>query len=1546
MELQRRNSEVSRDESCGRKPPFESSLREDKITITNVPSRAEIPRMYDDNNFNIDNYFIVFERLAVAQGWSKDKWVSRLSSQFNAKCQDIFSRIPVDSCQDFEVVKLKLLEGYNLGPESYRKKFSQMQRSQTENFKDFAVNIEDVFSKWLKGANCDTFEKLSQLLKLEKFYSGIPKDLVALLKDNKLENLTEAGKLADQLDSFRDKAFSNTPGTMNAREQNTFRNFTHHASNNNQSRESRVDSVPRFNRMQTQDFRRNWNSNKNNSNNFNKPKYYDNRSHSHNSYYSKYRKPWKSNYGNYNNQSFGRSNNSGASINYPNNSLSSFKPRVNFVKNEASQNRAIVQEAFCRFCKRKGHEKSNCNLIKLFCNNCNKNGHETQYCRGEKNSRPYNAFVQKELSNEIFSNEVMQLAKINNVNTYGLRDTGSSISLIKAGLIPDLKILPEYTVCVTAFNSRHTVQLAEVEIVTKEGSGKLKVGIVDDLMVDVILGNDINKLEANTTEFVAAITRAQAKRDLLSKEKQEQKDFKNKKIRNLAKARQFEPEKLEVVMEGDETIIETNSKLELEIPKELKINPESNEIREDKSLDPGNNSNNNTEQINELFKLESLKGSNRQEFINEQQTDPSLARARAAVGIIQKNVHEGRPNATHYFMKNKMLFRKFYVGPINQPGQSSSITQLVVPAKYRRTILSMGHDDPLASHLGIAKTRDMILKRFYWSGIFRDVKEYVLSCEKCQLVGKKVKRAKAPLVIMPTADRPWQKIIIDVVGPLEKSNKGNQYILVVIDVHSHYPEAFALKTIDSKTIAKELVKLFTRVGICTELQSDQASNFLSKIMFQLYAILGIKHISSSCYRPQTNALVERLNGTIKRLLKTCLVGRDPRNWDEILPLVLFSIRASKSETTGFSPFELMFGYEIRGPLDIVRELWVEPEETGQGSVDLHQYILDLRNTMRALASKAVEREKLAKEQAKTRFDKNAGLVEFIEGDKVFILLPQRVSSLTPSWVGPYIIDQRLGPVTYRVFMHEKSRKKLRVVHVNMMRRYIPRISCFVSTQEGEEFENETVASFPESSSRQLTSLDVKLNDRLPEIQKVKIKNLLKKFDKIFSDIPGSTDVLQHQIRTINDEPINCVPYTVPQALAPMVQKEIEVALKLGIIEPVINIKNPTAYASPTILVKKKEAGKYRICIDHRKLNLVTIPQRYRLPNASHLIEKVASARVLSLADLTKGFNQIRICEADQHKTGFLCLGKHYICKYLSFGLNGGPSTFQLLMDTVLAGMESFALSFIDDIVIFSDSFEEHVVHLERVFQALADANLTANPTKVILCMPELKFLGHLVGGGRKCVDLEKISVLENIKIPTSKRDIRKFIGFCGFYRSFIDSFSEISAPLTDLLKKSSNELIPWTPEASRSFSALKSALQKAPVLIAPDFNKTMIVMVDASQVAVGGVLCQSDHGQLRPILFVGRKFSESETRLSATEREVLGILSVLKKLRYYLLGKQFTLLTDVKAIHFIKNNASSSAKLTRWLLLMSEYDYTVGHVPGTQFTVPDYLSRYIEYANE
>ena len=312
------------------KPKFESSLSHEKITINSTSMRAEVPRMYEDK-FNLDNYLIVFERLAVAQGWSRDIWVSRLTTQFNAKCQDIFSRIPVDLCQEYDTVKQKLLEGYNLGPETYRKSFKQLERNQNENFKDFAVKLEEIFSKWLKGVDCNSFEQLSQILLLEKFYSSIPKELVALLKDKKVTNLDEASKLADQFDSYREKIFSNQ-GPVFARGNGSFKNYPLPQSNN---RESRFDSLRGSKQLASQDFKP---FGKDNFNKFRGENVHkDGRASSHNSYHN--RRPWHNNNENsqfQKNWRFdNRERNNAASLNYPNKSVNSFRNKVNFVKSDS-----------------------------------------------------------------------------------------------------------------------------------------------------------------------------------------------------------------------------------------------------------------------------------------------------------------------------------------------------------------------------------------------------------------------------------------------------------------------------------------------------------------------------------------------------------------------------------------------------------------------------------------------------------------------------------------------------------------------------------------------------------------------------------------------------------------------------------------------------------------------------------------------------------------------------------------------------------------------------------------------------------------------------------------------------------------------------------------------------------------------------------------------------------------------------------------------------------------------------------------------------------
>lgn len=298
---------------------------------------------------------------------------------------------------------------------------------------------------------------------------------------------------------------------------------------------------------------------------------------------------------------------------------------------------------------------------------------------------------------------------------------------------------------------------------------------------------------------------------------------------------------------------------------------------------------------------------------------------------------------------------------------------------------------------------------------------------------------------------------------------------------------------------------------------------------------------------------------------------------------------------------------------------------------------------------------------------------------------------------------------------------------------------------------------------------------------------------------------------------------------------------------------------------------------------------------------------------------------------------------MSFGLQGSSSTFQMLMDMVLKGKELYAASYIDDVITFSMSWEDHIKHLDSVFEVLQAHGLTVKPTKVQLGMTELKFLGHIVGNGKKRIDESKLCVLNDIKTPRTKKDIRSFIGFVNFYRFYIPKFSEMSTPLTNLLKKSGNENVIWTPETKEAFENIKKAMCNAPVLIAPDFDKVFYLEVDSSMTATGACLFQKLDNTCRPILFISKKFSTSESKLSALERECLGLLIIVTRLKYYLLGRRFVLLMDAKPLIYLKNNISNSSKLLRWSLRLSEYDYDINHVKGVNMISSDYLSRYIDY---
>ena len=238
--------------------------------------------------------------------------------------------------------------------------------------------------------------------------------------------------------------------------------------------------------------------------------------------------------------------------------------------------------------------------------------------------------------------------------------------------------------------------------------------------------------------------------------------------------------------------------------------------------------------------------------------------------------------------------------------------QLVLPRTCRQTVLNLAHTIPLAGHLGRDKTTKRVLQRFYWPILYRDVAEYYRSC------GQRVHRA--PLILLPIIGETFERITMDVVGPLLWSRAGHKYILVVCDYATRYPEAVALRSVDAEHVAGELIGLFSRVGIPREVLTDQGANFTSQLFAEIYRLLHVYPIRTTPYHPQMDGLVEKFNKTLKSFLRKAATDIS-KDWDKLLPYLLVAYREVPQASTGFSPFELLYGREVRGPLDVLKETW-------------------------------------------------------------------------------------------------------------------------------------------------------------------------------------------------------------------------------------------------------------------------------------------------------------------------------------------------------------------------------------------------------------------------------------------------------------------------------------------------------------------------------------------------------------------------------------------------------------------------------------------------
>ena len=311
--------------------------------------------------------------------------------------------------------------------------------------------------------------------------------------------------------------------------------------------------------------------------------------------------------------------------------------------------------------------------------------------------------------------------------------------------------------------------------------------------------------------------------------------------------------------------------------------------------------------------------------------------------------------------------------------------QLVVPEKHRMKVLNLAHDSIFSGHFSHRKTEDKVFRMFYWPGAGSDIVCHCRSCVVCQKVSPKGKVSKVPMKQIPVISEPFSRVAIDLVGPIiPASDRGHRYVLTLIDYATRFPEAVPLKSIDTLTIAKCLVEIFSRVGVPREILSNNGQQFKSDLMSEINRLLNIKAIFTSPYHACTNGVVERLNGTLKSMIKK-LCGDHPNDWDRFIPAALFTYREIPIDSLKFSPFKLLYGRNVRGPLNILHELWTN-DSIDYDKKTTYQYVLDLRSRLEETAKIAAKNAATSSARYKEYYDLKTKPRKLKVREKILLLL--------------------------------------------------------------------------------------------------------------------------------------------------------------------------------------------------------------------------------------------------------------------------------------------------------------------------------------------------------------------------------------------------------------------------------------------------------------------------------------------------------------------------------------------------------------------------------
>ena len=497
------------------------------------------------------------------------------------------------------------------------------------------------------------------------------------------------------------------------------------------------------------------------------------------------------------------------------------------------------------------------------------------------------------------------------------------------------------------------------------------------------------------------------------------------------------------------------------------------------------------------------------------------------------------------------------------------------------------------------------------------------------------------------------------------------------------------------------------------------------------------------------------------------------------------------------------------------------------------------------------------------------------------------------------------------------------------------ISTAVIAEEPEPVLEASVATNSSETQQPIT-----LADHLTKAEKEIVRTLLEEQREVFSHADedvGQLGLTQHRIELLDDTPIYIKPRRFPEPVSEEIEAQCQELYLLDIIEP-----SKSAYSSPIVPVRKKD-GKLRLCVDYRKLNAVTKPDRFPLPNLTDSIYSLHGVKYFSSMDIVRGFYHLRLDETSREVTAFSSPRGHWQFKRLPFGLRNAPAAFQREMQCVLSNFShGNVIVYIDDVLIMSKGFEEHVEMVRKVLSTLSVYGVKIKATKCTWFQQEVEYLGHVIGrdGIKKAEKF--VEKIRDFPRPETVRQLREFLGLANFQRKFVPDFSTVQKPLSVETCGKGKRRVKWSEDMEEAFVKLKKLIAADVMLAFPDYHedaRPLELYVDASAVGAGACLAQSQEEETRIIAYASTTFSHAEYHYSTIERELAALRWGVKALRPFIIGSEFILHTDHQPLIYLHNMKIIDSRLARTLEDLADFNFKIQYTPGKQNGAADALSR-------